>query len=143
MSNLIYNGGLDEMAAWTTGTYRFLLLNDPGVGVVDLRTHRYIADLSLTAYELLPAYGYIRATATGATRTIDDTGNRITYDCNDPTFGTIETAVAVGAMVLYRFVTSDSDSPAIALYDLTGAVTDGTTFEVVLPASGLIYTDNP
>lgn len=139
MADGIYNRGLDELAAFTTSTYKFLLLK--GSGYTFNKDHDFVSDLTVASNEVTVA-GYSRQTAGTKTRTIDDTLDRITYDAADPSFGTLTAGETVSAMVLYRFVTVDGDSILIGYYDLTDTATNGTAFAVVLATTGLLYTDS-
>lgn len=138
MADSVYNRGLDEMSTWTTNTFKFLLLK--GSGYTFNKDHDFVADLTPASNEVTVS-GYSRQTAATKSRTIDDTNDRITYDCDDPTFGTLVAGETVSAMVLYRFVTNDSDSILIGYYDLPDTATNGTTFSVVLSVSGAFYLD--
>lgn len=138
MADLLYNRGADELATFTTSTYKFLLLK--GSGYTPDRDHDYVADLTPASNEVTVG-GYARVTASTKTRTIDDTLDRITYDCDDPAFGTLVAGETVSAMVLFRFVTNDADSILVAYYDLTDTATNGTAFTVQLSTAGVAYVD--
>lgn len=138
MADAVYNRGLDELAAFTTNTYKFLLLK--GSGYTFNKDHDFVSDLTVASNEVAGS-GYARVTAASKTRTIDDSADRITYDCADPAFGSIVTGETVSAMVLFRFVTNDSDSILIGYYDLADTATNGTAFTVTLGANGVMYTD--
>lgn len=139
MADGIFNRGLDELAAFTGSTYKFLLLK--GSGYTFNKDHDFVSDLTVGSNEVTVA-GYSRQTAGTKSRTIDDTNDRITYDCADPAFGTLTAGETVSAMVLFRFVTNDSDSILIGYYDLTDTATNGTTFTVVIGANGVMYVDS-
>lgn len=139
MADGIYNRGLDEMAAWTTSTYKALLLKS--VGYSFDKDHDFVADLTPGSNEIT-ASGYSRYTIVSPTRTINDTTDRIIYSTSvSPAFGTIVAGQTVGAMVLYRFVTNDADSILIGYYDLTDFATDGTPFGLIVGVNGLFYVD--
>lgn len=140
MANLIYNRGLDELSVWTTGTFKFLLLK--GTGYTANRDNDYVSDLTPASNEVSSA-GYSRQTAGTPTRTIDDTLDRITYDCTDPSFGTVTTGQTVTGMVLYRFVTVDADSPLVAYFDLSPGYDTAafSPFVVAIAGTGVAYVD--
>jgi hypothetical protein len=138
VADLLYNRGADELTAFTTSTYKFLLLK--GSGYTPNKDHDYVADLTPASNEVTVA-GYARVTAATKTRTIDDTNDRITYDCDDPAFGSLTAGQTVSAMVLYRFVTNDADSILIAYYDLADTATNGSAFTVQLSTAGVAYVD--
>lgn len=137
MADGLYNRGLDEFKTWTTDTFRFLLLK---TGYTFNKDHDFVADLTPASFEITVA-GYSRQTAGTKTRTIDDTNDRITYDCADPAFGTLTAGETVVAMVLYRFVTNDADSILIGYYDIADSATNGAAFTVVMGANGAAYVD--
>ena len=138
MADLLYNRGLDELAAFATNTYKVLLLK--GSGYTPNKDHDFVSDLTVASNEVAGS-GYSRQTLASKTRTIDDTNDRITYDAADPAFGSIVAGETVSAMVMFRFVTNDSDSILIGYFDLTDTPTDGNPFTVVLGANGLVYID--
>lgn len=138
MADGVYNRGLDEMATFTSNSFKVLLLK--GSGYTFNKDHDFVADLTPASNEIAGS-GYSRQTLASKTRTIDDTNDRITYDAADPAFGSIVTGETVSAMVLYRFVTNDSDSILVAYYDLPDTPTDGNPFTVILGSSGLLYND--
>lgn len=138
MADGLYNRGLDELAPFTTSTYRFLLLK--GAGYTFNKDHDFVADLTPGSNEVTVA-GYARPTAGTKTRTVDDTNDRITYDCADPNFGTTVAGETVSAMVFYRFVTNDADSILIGYYDLADTATSGVPFIVTVGTAGLVYVD--
>lgn len=140
MADGIYNRGLDEMAAWGSSTYKFLLLK--GSGYTFSKDHDFVADLTPGSNELSVA-GYGRVTAASKTRTIDDSADRIKYDCDNPDFGTLTAGQTVTAMVLFRFVTNDADSILIGYYDLSDFPTDGTDYVVTISGDGVMYADAP
>lgn len=138
MADGLYNRGLDELATWGSNTFKFLLLK--GSGYTFNKDHDYVSDLSPGSNELTVS-GYSRQTAGTKTRTIDDTNDRITYDCADPSFGSAAAGETATAMVLFRFVTNDADSILIGYYDITDTPTDGNPFVVIISASGVAYVD--
>jgi hypothetical protein len=137
MADLLYNRGLDVWSTFTSDTVRALLLKTGYTPNVD---HDFVADLTVASYEITVA-GYSRQTLGTKTRTIDDTNNRITYDCADPAFGTLTAGETVVAMVVYKFVTNDADSILLGYYDLVDTATAGLAFTVELSSSGLCYLD--
>ncbi len=138
MPTTLYNRGLDELRNFTSDTFEALLIND--AGYVPNPDHDYVADLTPGTNEIAGA-GYSRQALGTKTRTIDDTNNRITYDCADLDFGSIVAGENVTGMVVYRLVTNDADSILIAHYPLGTVATTGLPFPVVISASGLLYVD--
>lgn len=140
MADGIYNRGLDEPGGgqWASGTWKFLLLK--GAGYTFNKDHDFVSDLTPASNETALS-GYARVTAGSKTRTIDDTNDRITYDCADPAFGSIAAGDTITAMVLFRFVTNDADSILTGYFDLPDTATNGTAFTPVLGANGVLYAD--
>jgi hypothetical protein len=81
--------------------------------------------------------GYSRQALTGETVTEDDTNDFAYLDATDPTW-TLATGETVVGMVMYRFVTNDTDSPAYTGYDFTDTPTNGGTLTIqfATPANG-------
>lgn len=136
MAVTVFNEGLDLLATWGSDTFRFLLLK--GSGYVVNRDDNFVSALVPASNEVNAA-GYSRQTAGAKTRTVDDTLNRITYDCADPSFGTIVAGNTITGMVLYKFVTVDADSPLIAHYPLGSIASAGLPFPVAIAATGVAY----
>jgi hypothetical protein len=138
MATTVFNRGLDVLNPWTSGTFRALLLQ--GAIYVPNKDDDYVATAVAAAAEVVGA-GYTRQVLAGKTRTIDDTLDRITYDCSDFGFGNIAAGENVDSLVLYLFVTNDADSILIAHYTLGTIATTGNAFPVVVGSAGMIYTD--
>lgn len=133
MASGLYNRGFPEWGAWTTSTYRALIVTSSYTFNAD---HDYVANLT----NEITASGYARATIAGKTVTIDDTNDRAVFGSSDPSFGTPASQSPAG-VVLYRLVTSDADSILMAYIDVTGsAVTfNGSTATYTVPALGWNY----
>lgn len=138
MADLVYTRGIPEWSAFSTSTYRVLLLK--GSGYTANVDHDFVSDLTPASNETALS-GYSRQTLGTKTVTYDDTLNRMTYDAADPAFGTIVAGDTISAMVLYRFVTNDADSLLMGYYDLADTGTNGTPFGVTLASTGLAYFD--
>jgi len=140
MATTVYNRGLDEMTAFTTSTYKVMLLK--GTGYTVNRDHDWVSDLVPASNEVTVAT-YARQTLGGKSRTIDDTLDRITYDCTDPSFGAPNLAAGetVTALVLFRFVTVDGDSPLICYYPISSVATSGIPFPITFDSTGVLYVD--
>lgn len=134
MSSHFYNRGLDELRDWTTGTYRWMLVT---TSYTFNRDHDFVATPAAAEVD---ASGYSRVTASGKSRTIDDTNDRITYDCADPAFGAIAAGESVRGVILYKFESNDSDSPLVCFFDLI-FTTDGAAYTPQISANGVAYVD--
>lgn len=106
-------------------TYRAMLLLSTYTFNPD---HDYVSDV--VAYE---AAGGTRQTLASRVVTIDDSLNSAVFDFDDVTFPTVTTGQTLGGMIVYRYVTGDSDSVLVGWYPFTLA-TDGTNVTVTLPA---------
>lgn len=137
MAVTVYNRGLDQLNDFTSGTYKWALLKS---GYTVNRDHDFVADLTPGSNEISGS-GYARVTASGKTRTIDDTNDRISYDCDDPAFGSIVAGETYVAAVLFKQVTNDADSILIAYFPLASTATDGSPVTPAIPAGGFMYVD--
>lgn len=133
MATTIYTRGRDELRDFGSDTFRALLVTASYTPNVD---HDFVADVSANE---LAGSGYSRPTLASKSRTIDDTNNRIVYDAADPSFGTIVAGETARYMIVYRFVTDDSDSILVACYDIGSQATNGAPFVVTLSSDGLLY----
>ena len=135
MANIVYNAGLDELRDFTTDTIRALLVTS---SYTPNKDHDFV---STPAANELSGVGYSRPTLASKSRTVDDANDRITYDCVDPSFGTIAIGETARYMIVYKFVTNDADSILLACFDLgaSGVATNGADFTVLVSSSGLLY----
>lgn len=140
MTTTIYNAGLDVLGggSFVADTYRFLLLQ--GAGYTPNPDDVFVSALTPGSNEVSVA-GYTRQTAGTKTRTIDNALDRITYDCADPSFGTLTAGQNVTGMVLYKFVTNDAASILVCYYPIGPVATAGVPFPVAIPSSGVAYYD--
>lgn len=133
MATTVFHANADEMNTWETDDFGFLLLDD--TYAVD-RDDVFVADLVAAEIGFT---NYARAVVTSPTKTVDNTLNRMVYDCADPNFGDIIIGETVEAMVLYKSVTDDADSLLIAYYELGGIATTGLDFIVTVSPSGILF----
>ncbi len=133
MTTTVYNAGLDAISTWTTDDFGFLLVDSSYVPDVD---DVYVSEVLAAE---LAGVGYGRQPVTGPTRTVDNTLDRIVYNCDDLDFGDIVTGEVADAMILYKFVTNDADSLLVAHYSLGGIATTGTAFFVAIGTAGAIF----
>lgn len=133
MTTTVYNSGLDAISGWTTDDFGFLLVDSGYIPDVD---HVFV---STAATFELAGTNYTRQPVTGPTRTVDNTLDRIVYNCDDLDFGDIVVGEVADAMILYKFVTDDSDSILVAHYTLGGIATTGTAFFVAIGTAGAIF----
>jgi hypothetical protein len=133
----IYNVGLDALADWETATFEWVLLT---AGTFD-RTHSVVADVLGSATEATVT-GYSRPAVATKLRTVDDAEDRITYSCDDPSFGTLDPGETVTAIALIRVVTDDTDSIPVGWSNITPTATDIFDPFVINVTEGVVaYTD--
>jgi hypothetical protein len=107
--------------------------------------HEFVSDVIAGGFEVQSGYGYSRQLVTGRTKVL--VGESLECRGGNSNFGS---AIASGAgsiiaVVYYRFVTGDSDSPVINWNDAGGSpndlpfATDGGPFEIQ-PPGGVILT---
>lgn len=135
MAVTLYTLGLDEWDTWTADTYGALLLNDAGY-VVD-RDHEFIDDLNPGVNEV-SVTGYARSPMAAPTITPDLGNNWLSYDCDDWDFGTPDAGENVTALVVFKFVTNDADSPVLAYQPLGTIPTAGLPFVIGVNLGGVI-----
>lgn len=135
----VFNIGLDSLTGIASADLRWLMLKDSGY--VFNRDDDFVDDLDPASNEITVA-GYSRINLTGGTRTVDDTANQITYSADSPDFGTLAGGENATDIVLYEFVTDDSDSTLIAMFSFTS--TDTAVFDpfvVTLDGGVVAYND--
>lgn len=94
-------------------------------------------EISVTGYT--PGFsGSGRKTLAGATMTTDDTNDVVVFDANDVTWTALGAGATIGAVILYKNGTSDTDSQLIAKFDPTNAATNGSDVTAQWSTSGLI-----
>jgi len=93
--------------------------------VTDMEAH---ADFA----ELTGASGYARVALTSVTSTEDDANDRDNSDAADVAFGALGAGATIVGAFIFKQVTNDTDSPVIAIYDLTSTPTNGGTVTVTV-----------
>lgn len=98
--------------------------NVPDVNFVsDMEAHADFAELD-------GASGYARVALSTKTVTENDTDDRADADADNVAFGALGTGGTIVGAFIYKHVTNDTDSPVIAIYDLTSTPTNGGTVTV-------------
>lgn len=139
MALQIFNVGLDALADWETATYQWALLT---AGTFDADADTVAAVLAGSPNEVTGVASYARVASSSKTRTVDDTTNRITYGCTDPSFGTLEAGATVTAALLLRVVTDDTDSIPVGWATITPTATDAVDpFTLVITDAVVAYID--
>jgi hypothetical protein len=91
--------------------------------ITDMEAH---ADFA----ELTGASGYARVALTSEAATEDDSNDRSNIDADNVSFGALGTGGTIVGAFIFKQVTNDTDSPVIAIYDLTSTPTNGGTVTV-------------
>lgn len=113
--DFIFDAALDQWHDWETTGTQWLLLN--GNYPPDRVGQVWVSDVVL--YEVV-ASGYQRQLVAGATRIVDTTQHRVTYDCDDPDFGDFtRDALGVSKLCLAKVGAGDGTSLLLAAYDLS------------------------
>lgn len=94
-------------------------------------------EISVTGYT--PGFaGSGRKTLAGVTITTDDTNDVVVVDANDVTWTTPGVGATIGAAVVYKNGSADTDSQLIAKFDVTNQATNGTDVTLAWSTSGLL-----
>lgn len=131
MTSTLYVLGLEQWPDLNDTDYRWLLLDDT---YTPTQADQYVADLT---GELTDG-SYARQTLTGAAITFGTNalGDCVRYDADTPTWAALAGATDVAWVVLAREVTTDADSPLLAVWAVAWNPT-GADFAPVVPVSGL------
>lgn len=144
MANIIYNAGLRDLLknsnTFDAGTYKALLVRSTSTYSPD-KDHTTIS--GLTGLVEISVASYSRQTITTPTITADNTSDLVKVDCDDISFGSLESGQTVKAIIIYRFVTNDTDSIPLLYIDtdsgsLLPRALGGGAFTVQINASGLL-----
>ncbi len=106
---LLMNGGLDL----DTDDIRVLLVTSSYTANAD---HDYVADVT----NELSGGNYVRKARAGESVSLDDTNDRAYFDATDTVWTALGAVAGTpAAVVVYKLVTNDSDSPLIAYVEIT------------------------
>ena len=112
-----FNVGLDQLGAWTTGTYKWVLVT---AGTINADLDNVTA--LVAAAPEITVTGYTRVTVATPARVVDDTADTITYTAGNPSFGTLDPGEDVAAVVLIKDNGSDATSIPIGWWALSPVV---------------------
>lgn len=119
--------------------FRVLLVSDTSTADTE-EDSEFVS--SVTTLDEVVATGYARQALTGEVVNEDLANDRAEFDAADVAFGALGNGVndVISAVVLYRFVTVDGDSPLIAYIDTGGfpKTTNGGTFTIQWNAEGIL-----
>lgn len=94
-------------------------------------------EIAVTGYTI-GFSGTGRKTLAGKTITTDDTNDVAIMDANDVTWTALGTGATIGAAILYKRGSADTDSQLIAKFDLTDTPTNGSDVTIQWNALGLL-----
>ncbi len=149
MANKWYNRGLylnlSSSLDLAADTLKVLLLKGSGYSFDP--DHNFVADLTPASNEVSGG-SYARQTLAGKSVTEDDANDRAAFDCSDLTFSAVPAqggGAQVTALVLFKEVTNDADSPLLAFFDtVTGLPFTPSGSDVVfqVAAAGLLLASS-
>jgi hypothetical protein len=127
---LVGSGGIDldasDIRMGLLKTCANVATSTPDINfVTDMEAH---ADFA----ELTGATGYARVALTSKTVTEDDTNDRANVDAADVSFGALAAGGTIVGAFIFQQVTTDTDSPVLAIYDLPSTATSGGTVTVTV-----------
>lgn len=136
MASKVYPKALELLNAgtlsWTTDTIRVLLVSS---AESYSRADDFVNDVSANE---LSGGSYARQTL--ASKTSADNGtDKWIFDAADPVFSAVAGSQTVGAAIVYKEVTNDTDSPLLAFIDGTDLATNGSDVTVAFAATGVFY----
>lgn len=148
MASLVYNEGSYGIASraidWANDTIKVMLVDSTYVADKD---HTVSTATSGPAAKEISVTGYTsgfggtgRKTLASKTLTNDTTNDRTVFDAADPSAWTLSTGVTIGGAVVYKHLTSDALSTAIAFLDSADTPTNGGTITLVFDTLGIFYT---
>ena len=139
MASNLFNPGLEKLLDGTisfeTDTIKVLLVD---TNHTFDKTHEFVSDV--VANESLGT-GYERKTLTSTSIALDAVNDRVEYDADNPVYTSLD-AGTIAAAIVYKEVTSDSDSPLIAQIDFADLVTNGSDVELQINSEGLFLVTN-
>lgn len=126
---LMLNGGVD----FDTDDIRVLLVTSTYAVNAD---HDFVSDIT----NELSGGNYVRKALAGEVVTLDDANDRAFFDATDPVWTALQAAAGTpAAMVVFKFVTNDADSPLLAYCELTAPpVPNGGDYTININAGGLL-----
>lgn len=134
MASEMFDAGSDGITkgtiSWTADTIKARLVAS---SVVPDRTASVMTGLTAIGTD---------QTLASKTQTKDTTNHQEHFDSADPTWTAVASGSTVGFIVVYKFVTTDSDSIPIALIDVTDLPTNGSDITYPVDANGWCYIQN-
>lgn len=99
--------------------------------------HDFVSDANAAE---LSGGNYVRKTLASKTWTLDDAGDQATFDAADATWSALLPGAGTPTMaIVFKFVTSDADSPLVAAHDLSPVTApNGGDYTVAWDAAGIL-----
>lgn len=140
-SYLLANKAAAGSISWPADTLKIMLLKS---SLTPDRDDNFISDISADECD---AGGYVggfggagRKTLANKTVTEDDTNDRTTYDADNPSAWTLDAGNTLRYCAIVQEVTTDADSPVLAVLDFgSNVLTNGGNITVEFDAAGVIY----
>lgn len=133
MASFVFNGGaeglLDGSIDWASDTIKVRLVETSDTLDKD---DDVMTGLGITGDDIT------LGSKTGPTK--DDATDRVVYSAANPTFTTVPLGAEVNRMLVFKFVTNDSDSIPIAVCDITATTPNGGNIAITIGSPGLFYT---
>jgi hypothetical protein len=147
MANILYNAGMRDLfvngKTLATGVYKAMLERSTSTYTPN-KDHDLINPATdFTGFVEITVASYLRKTITTPTVAEVDASDLVKLDFDDVAFGSLEAGQTVKSIIVFRFVTDDTDSVPLARIDTdTGALLPralgGGAFTLQISASGFI-----
>lgn len=130
---LLLNGGIDL----DTDTIEALIIDDTTAYTPDIDNHVFVNDVTAVASEM-SGTGYSRKTLS-VTVSQDNTNDQAVADATDLSYTGLNAGTIQGVLI-YKSVTTDSDSPVIGWYESTDfpLPTNGGDVTLTINTAGLL-----
>lgn len=131
----LYTVGKDAFSDWQTappGTFKVLLLQN----YTFTFANQFVVDLDPATWEVT-ASGYSRVDLTNLVRNVNLSNNTVEFSADPIDFGSLAPGQTVSGVVVYRFITDDTDSPLIGGQDFSSLPNTGNPdpFVVAFPSN--------
>lgn len=138
MASIVYNKGaylaLTASLNFGSDTIKALLVQS---SYTPNKDHNFVSDIVASE---ISVSGYSRQTLATKTVTEDDTNDRVVFDADNPSFGSLAAGQTIGGVVIFKDTGSDATSPLLFFNDTADTATNGNTVTFQIDAGGLGYT---
>lgn len=132
----LYLPNLDEWRNWDTTPAQWLILDNSGM--LDPANQQWVSEVN--AGEVVVP-GYTRQPVAGQVRTVDAGLTRITYDCDDPDFGTLATGPPYLSLLVLAYDSGDdATSQLLVSFALDFTATDPAAVNPYVSPTGVHWT---